>query len=75
MMSHFSREAFQMAQSLYPISIECRTCQERANGMEYFFIGCGFNVQTKNVKYETFTRIIGCFALRNFITVITTNEH
>lgn len=38
MMSHVSPEAFQMAQSLYPISIECRTGQDRANVMEYPFI-------------------------------------
>jgi len=38
MMIHVSPKAFQMAQSLYPISIECRTGQDRANVMEYSFI-------------------------------------
>jgi len=38
-MTHVSPKAFQMAQSLYPISIECRTGQVRTNVMEYSFIG------------------------------------
>jgi len=38
-MTHVSPEAFKMARSLYPISIECRTGQDGTNVMEYPFIG------------------------------------
>jgi len=34
MMTHVSPKAFQMAQSLYPTSTECRTGQDRANVMD-----------------------------------------
>jgi hypothetical protein len=79
LMTPVSPKTLQVEQVLYPISTECRTDQYHAN-VSHCSYGIllhrgGFSVQTEKVKYETSTHIIGSFAVKNFITIFTTNGH